>query len=527
MVYRIQARYGELRQVADRFNHQGDVICDLEKLIRSKVENLECSNWTGRGADAFFEEMYREVLPGLRRLHMSMEGASQGTLKIMTTYQNAEQEAAALFGGKGPAQGDIIAQVTGDFLQGVRNLFHTGMDIVADIAGAGMHLIQVSDQAITGFLYNFLNPDGASASKKLFTIKLEKEIILPAGLVDLPFSVKGVQIQEASLSFDPKTGLFALKLTGEGAGGIYEDLTPGAELHVGESVKSPKFDASAEGLIKTGGEFTFTFDPRKPGEMTKMATFATAVGASAVLGNLGGPFTSDLMVSPTMAAMQANLTDFKVNLDSDAAVKLGGSASFLAGFEGKGDFGSQGSLEWHSANPNITEFHSGYELSGEVKANFLTSGGGVNGSVKLDNILRSDGTSASVLEVTVRADQNGQFNFGKLLPEGAILDKIKPTSGVYNEVKIAYTLNQPYESVAGAIRSGDIHQIVDHAGIVVTGTNGDQTKFAVGGSVTIPSQTIKGEASVQVGRSSEEIIYEYTHKAAAGYRSGAGGGGGW
>ncbi len=94
---RVQADYAELEAIARQFDREGQDVERLLMRIRTLVEALERGGWQGRGARAFYDEMYAEVLPALRRLHDAMYQASDTTTHIVHILRNAEQEAGRLF----------------------------------------------------------------------------------------------------------------------------------------------------------------------------------------------------------------------------------------------------------------------------------------------------------------------------------------------------------------------------------------------------------------------------------------------
>lgn len=70
----------------------------LEQTLRSRLEALRQGGWIGVTASAFYDEMAGEVLPALARLAQALQTAQAVTLQIKATFQQAEEEAAALFG---------------------------------------------------------------------------------------------------------------------------------------------------------------------------------------------------------------------------------------------------------------------------------------------------------------------------------------------------------------------------------------------------------------------------------------------
>ena len=94
---RVQADYDALEAIARQFDREGQDVERLMMRIRALVEELERGGWQGRGARAFYDEMYQEVLPALRRLFDALYQASDATMQIIHILRQAETEAGRIF----------------------------------------------------------------------------------------------------------------------------------------------------------------------------------------------------------------------------------------------------------------------------------------------------------------------------------------------------------------------------------------------------------------------------------------------
>ncbi len=94
---RVQADYDELEAIARQFDREGQDVERLMMRIRALVEELERGGWQGQGARAFYDEMYQDVLPALRRLFDAMYQASDTTTQIIRILRGAEEDAGRLF----------------------------------------------------------------------------------------------------------------------------------------------------------------------------------------------------------------------------------------------------------------------------------------------------------------------------------------------------------------------------------------------------------------------------------------------
>ena len=94
---RVQADYDELEAIARQFDREGQDVERLMMRIRALVEELERGGWQGRGARAFYDEMYQEVLPSLRRLFDALYQASDATTQVVNILHEAETQAGRIF----------------------------------------------------------------------------------------------------------------------------------------------------------------------------------------------------------------------------------------------------------------------------------------------------------------------------------------------------------------------------------------------------------------------------------------------
>jgi WXG100 family type VII secretion target len=93
----IRADYEQLQQLASRFSQQSQSVQQMLQRVRSSMGKLESGGWIGRGSDAFFSEMQREVLPASERLRQALDEASRTTQNIVSTVRQAEEEASSRF----------------------------------------------------------------------------------------------------------------------------------------------------------------------------------------------------------------------------------------------------------------------------------------------------------------------------------------------------------------------------------------------------------------------------------------------
>ncbi len=105
----IQAQYEALEALAQKFGQQAEMNGEMYGRIQQAVQALEQGGWEGQGSSAFFAEMDGTVYPALQRLNNALEEAQSTTLQIKQIIQQAEEEAAAPFGGRAVEGGGTIA----------------------------------------------------------------------------------------------------------------------------------------------------------------------------------------------------------------------------------------------------------------------------------------------------------------------------------------------------------------------------------------------------------------------------------
>lgn len=99
----IQADYEQLRDVILKFQMEVDQVEQLAQRMENALLRLESGGWVGRGADAFYNEMYSLLMPGTKRLVAGLLDAGMATARIVECFQKAEEDAARLFEGSSPS----------------------------------------------------------------------------------------------------------------------------------------------------------------------------------------------------------------------------------------------------------------------------------------------------------------------------------------------------------------------------------------------------------------------------------------
>ncbi|MCE7948637.1 MAG: WXG100 family type VII secretion target [Chloroflexi bacterium CFX4] len=141
---KIQCHYADLNNAAQQFTRQSEGTQQLLRTVQNCLQQLQGGAWRGKGANTFYAELEREVLPGVQRLISALREASSATQRIGQTLEQAEREAGALFvggdadaDGRGGGEGEVSQQ-------GENNAGPTDQErkdaIIADLATYGITL---------------------------------------------------------------------------------------------------------------------------------------------------------------------------------------------------------------------------------------------------------------------------------------------------------------------------------------------------------------------------------------------------
>jgi WXG100 family type VII secretion target len=93
----IRSQYEVLATIATRFGQWSENYMTTDMNVRQQVESLIYGGWSGRAAEAFFDQMGADVLPALGRLTSAFEHSQHELQAIIHSFRQAEQEAAATF----------------------------------------------------------------------------------------------------------------------------------------------------------------------------------------------------------------------------------------------------------------------------------------------------------------------------------------------------------------------------------------------------------------------------------------------
>jgi WXG100 family type VII secretion target len=96
----IRAEYDYLTDCLPFFQSEADMLDQMNQGLFQMVDHLRMGGWTGRAAEAFFAEFDEVLKPAVVRLIESLRDAGSATGKVISTFQDAEEEAGALFRGK-------------------------------------------------------------------------------------------------------------------------------------------------------------------------------------------------------------------------------------------------------------------------------------------------------------------------------------------------------------------------------------------------------------------------------------------
>jgi WXG100 family type VII secretion target len=93
----IAIEYEQVSQMSSHFSEESarvrKVLTDLER----QIQVLKQGGWIGDAADAYYQEMDTDVIPGVNRLIEALTLAADTMSQLSTTMKNAEEEAQACF----------------------------------------------------------------------------------------------------------------------------------------------------------------------------------------------------------------------------------------------------------------------------------------------------------------------------------------------------------------------------------------------------------------------------------------------
>ena len=93
---RVQIEYDQVGAAANRFAQESAETEDLLARIQNLVDQLQGGGWIGRGADAFYAEMFDEVLPAVGRMAEALEETSTILRRISQILNDAEQNCVVI-----------------------------------------------------------------------------------------------------------------------------------------------------------------------------------------------------------------------------------------------------------------------------------------------------------------------------------------------------------------------------------------------------------------------------------------------
>jgi WXG100 family type VII secretion target len=96
-----QLDYDQMANIIKMFQSEQQELLNLLKQTDSKVEGLHGSEWIGKGADQFFNEMKGDVLPAVQRLADALGAAGEAAQKIVEIFRSADEETKGYFGNIG------------------------------------------------------------------------------------------------------------------------------------------------------------------------------------------------------------------------------------------------------------------------------------------------------------------------------------------------------------------------------------------------------------------------------------------
>ncbi|MCE7948632.1 MAG: hypothetical protein DYG88_14500 [Chloroflexi bacterium CFX4] len=88
---KIQCHSADLNNAVQQFTRQSEGTQQLLRTVQNCLQQLQGGAWRGKGANTFYAELEREVLPGVQRLISALRAAQHSALGNCWNRQNARQ----------------------------------------------------------------------------------------------------------------------------------------------------------------------------------------------------------------------------------------------------------------------------------------------------------------------------------------------------------------------------------------------------------------------------------------------------
>ena len=97
MANEVQANYEQLNSLADIFENLGEETKSVLDQVVQQMDVMKGGAWIGDNANAYYEGMEQELIPGTTRLVAAMARAAEATREVARTFEQAEEEASSVF----------------------------------------------------------------------------------------------------------------------------------------------------------------------------------------------------------------------------------------------------------------------------------------------------------------------------------------------------------------------------------------------------------------------------------------------
>ena len=282
---KIHMQVEQTRQAANRIQRSTIELADRCETLHAARRRLSGS-WRGGGSN-HFDRDFRNCL---RDLEDRIDDLDQLAVKMQREIDQWETEdndgLASLPAGFTFFSKEQRLQyglqfgwhlISGNVIGGIYTLYQVGQHWVTDNQEQINQVIRRSDESIDNYLRGLLGGGDGTTEKMRFS--MDGEFTIPGAEVGVPGSFVLGKGKDFELIRNPD-GTYTFYLEDSSKYGLEHDFTPNARTRIGGQEFKVGSTAEVGASVSPISYAAFTFDPKKQGDLTKMAALIGSVGIS-------------------------------------------------------------------------------------------------------------------------------------------------------------------------------------------------------------------------------------------------------